>query len=146
MFSSLLSLTEVSGCRFLDLYAGSGGLGLEALSRGAATVTLVESDPQALVVLRRNAEALGLFADIVASDVPRFLTGAARPYDVIVLDPPYGTDVDPVLEQLLDWLTPDGIVVVERSTRGPALRWPTGLVGLRSRRYGHATLWYGSRS
>ena len=144
LFSSLLSLVDLEGARVLDLYAGSGALGLEALSRGAGAATLVESDERALTVLRANAASLGLAAEVVAEPVERFLAGPPQPYDVVVLDPPYDLDVDPVLVALVPWA--GDVVVVERRTRGPAPTWPAGLEPLRSRRYGEATLWYGSRS
>lgn len=144
LFSSLQSLLDLEGARVLDLYAGSGALGLEALSRGAAGATLVESDERAVAVLSANTAALGLPAVVVAQDVGRFLAGPPEPYDVVVLDPPYDTDVDPVLVALVPWAA--DVVVVERRTRGPAPTWPPGLVPLRERRYGEATLWYGSRS
>jgi 16S rRNA (guanine966-N2)-methyltransferase len=144
LFSSLQSLVDLEGAAFLDLYAGSGALGLEALSRGAARATLVESDERALTVLRANAAGLGLPAEVVGQPVERFLTGSPEPYDVVVLDPPYELDVDPVLVALLPWAA--DVVVVERRTRGPEPAWPEGLEPLRSRRYGEATLWYGSRS
>ena len=146
MFSSLLSLTDLEGARFLDLYAGSGALGLEALSRGAGRAVLVDSDERALAALRANAASLGLPAEVVAQPVERFLSGESEPYDVVVLDPPYDLDVEPVLELLVPWVAADGVVAVERRSRGPAPAWPQGLEGLRSRRYGEATLWYGSRS
>ena len=161
MFSSLQSLVDLEGARFLDLYAGSGALGLEALSRGAAHATLVESDERVLAVLRGNAERLGLPAEVVALPVERFLAGQPSPddrplddrppddrppYDVVVLDPPYELDADPVLVTLLPWLAEDGVVVVERRTKGAPPAWPEGLAGVRSRTYGEATLWYGSRS
>lgn len=146
LFSSLQSLVDLDGCRFLDLYAGTGALGLEALSRGAATATLVEHDDRAVEVLRRNVHDLGLGADVVPQPVERFLAGEPVAYDVVVLDPPYELDVAPVLAQLLPWLAEDGVVVVERRTRGDGPTWPEGLVAVRSRRYGEATLWYGSRS
>ena len=146
MFSSLQSLVELAGARFLDLYAGSGALGLEALSRGAATATLVEDDERAVRVLRANAAALGLAAEVVALPVERYLAGEPVPYDVVALDPPYERDVEPVLAAVVPWVREDGVVVVERRTRGPAPTWPEGLSAERSRRYGEATLWYGSRS
>ena len=146
MFSSLQSLVDLDGARFLDLYAGSGALGLEALSRGAAGATLVESDPRALAVLRGNVARLGLPAEVVEQDAEDFLAGEPVPYDVVALDPPYELDVDPVLPALLPWLAEDAVVVLERRTRGAAPSWPDGLEGVRSRRYGEATLWYGSRS
>ena len=146
LFSSLQSLVELSGARFLDLYAGSGALGLEALSRGAAAATLVDSDERALGALRANVRELGLPAEVVGLPVERFLAGPPRPYHVVVLDPPYALDVDPVLARLVPWVAADGVVVVERATRGRPPAWPTGLRALRSRRYGETTLWYGSRS
>ncbi|MGZ6825900.1 MAG: 16S rRNA (guanine(966)-N(2))-methyltransferase RsmD [Mycobacteriales bacterium] len=146
LFSSLQSLTDLDGAAVLDLYAGSGALGLEALSRGAARATLVEDDPRALAAIRANAEALGLAATVVDADVEAFLAGPPSPYDVVVLDPPYDVDVDPVLAALVPWLAPDGVVACERRTRGPAPAVPAGLLPERSRRYGEATLWYFSAS
>jgi 16S rRNA (guanine966-N2)-methyltransferase len=142
LFSSLQSFLDLEGARVLDLYAGSGALGLEAVSRGAAAATLVEDDPRAVAVLQRNAAELGLPARVVDSDVTRFLSGPPSPYDVVLLDPPYDVDVDPVLVLLLPWLAEDAVVVVERRTRGPAPTPPEGLLLERSRRYGEATLWY----
>jgi 16S rRNA (guanine966-N2)-methyltransferase len=156
LFSSLQSLTGrelgVAGARVLDLYAGSGALGLEALSRGAAAATLVEDDPSALRAVRANVEALGLPGAVVVADrVGRFLAGPVPsvPYDVALLDPPYEhdpVDVAGVLEALLPWLAEDAVVAVERRTRGGVAPWPQGYRALRARRYGEATLWYGSRS
>jgi 16S rRNA (guanine966-N2)-methyltransferase len=145
LFSSLQSLVDVEGCRFLDLYAGSGALGLEALSRGAATAVLVDVDEPATVVMRTNAQNLGLPAQVVRQKVQAFLTGDPVPYDVVVLDPPYDLDVDPVLGALAPWVEPGGIVVVERASRGASPVWPEGFVAVRSRRYGEATLHYAQR-
>lgn len=142
MFSSLQSLLDLEGAAVLNLYAGSGALGLEALSRGAASATLVESDERALAVLRRNTEALGLPAVVVGLEVERFLAGTPEPYDLVLLDPPYELEID--LAALVPWAA--DVVVVERRSRGPQLTWPAGLEAVRSRRYGEATLWYGSRS
>ena len=133
MFSSLQSLLDLEGAAVLNLYAGSGALGLEALSRGAASATLVESDERALAVLRRNTEVLGLPAVVVGLEVERFLAGTPEPYDL---------EID--LAALVPWAA--DVVVVERRSRGPQLTWPAGLEAVRSRRYGEATLWYGSRS
>ena len=144
LFSSLLSLTELEDARVLDLYAGSGALGLEALSRGAGSATLVEEDPTALRALRANVETLRLpGAHVVDADVEDFLAVAPEPrYRVALLDPPYDVDVVPVLEALHPWLAGDAVVAVERRTRGPELAWPEGYEPVRSRRYGEATLWY----
>jgi len=146
LFSSLQSLVDLAGARVLDLYAGSGALGLEALSRGASGATLVERDPQALTALRRNVAELGLPAVVVDADVASYLAGAPgdpqERYDVVLLDPPYELDVDPVLAALPPWLAEGAAVVAERRTRGPAPATPRGLELLRSRKYGEATLWY----
>jgi 16S rRNA (guanine966-N2)-methyltransferase len=146
LFSSLQSLLDLEGTRALDLFAGTGALGLEALSRGAATATLVEDDPSALRALRSNVDAVGLPGAVVVADrVERFLAGPAEPrHDVALLDPPYEHEVEPVLEALLPWLAEGAVVAVERRTRGPAPTWPEGYAPLRTRRYGEATLWYGA--
>ena len=144
LFSSLQSLLDLDGARVLDLYAGSGALGLEALSRGAASATLVEDDPDALAVLRANVEHLRFrSAFVVPQPVERFLAVDPDPrYDLALIDPPYDVDVVPVLELLVPWLAPDAVVAVERRTRGPALAWPAAYEPVRERRYGEATLWY----
>ena len=145
LFSSLQSLIDLDGAAVLDLYAGSGALGLEALSRGAATATLVENAPPALTALRANVEQLGLAATVVDADAGRYLAGAVSPYDLVLVDPPYELEVEPVLAALHPWMTDGGVLVVERRTRGPALAVPEGFVAERDRRYGEATLWYFSR-
>jgi len=144
LFSTLLSLLEIDGARVLDLYAGSGALGLEALSRGAGSVTFVENDPDAVAVLRANAALLDLpGTSVVAEPVERCLAGTATAaYDLALLDPPYELEVVPALVQLRPWLADDAVVAVERRTRGPELAWPAGYAPVRSRRYGEATLWY----
>ncbi len=145
LFSTLQSLMDLEGARVLDLYAGTGALGLEALSRGAAAATLVEEDPRALAAIRSNVNALRLPATVVDADVTRFLGTEPSPHQVVVLDPPYELEVDGVLTAVLPWLAEQGLVVVERRTRGPAPVLPSGLREERSRRYGEATLWYFSR-
>lgn len=142
MFSSLQTLMDLEGARVLDLYAGSGALGLEAISRGAAEATLVDKDIEAVRALTRNAEAMSAAAEVVAEDVLTFLERPPSPYQLVVLDPPYELDVDPVLALLQPWLDDDAVVVVERRTRGPAPIPPEWLESERSRRYGEATLWY----
>jgi 16S rRNA (guanine966-N2)-methyltransferase len=144
LFSSLLSLLDLEGAQVLDLYAGSGALGLEAVSRGAAAATLVEHDPVALRVLRQNVEDLGLPATVVDADVTRFLSRPPTPYGLVLADPPYAEETD--LTAVLPWVEDGGIVVLERASRGGAPEPPEGLVEERSRRYGEATLWYFRRS
>ncbi|MDT7547664.1 MAG: rRNA (guanine966-N2)-methyltransferase [Actinomycetota bacterium] len=148
MFSSLQSLADVEDARFLDLYAGSGAVGLEALSRGAASTTLVEDDPLALNAIRDNIAAVGLpEAHVVPMTAERFLAADAEPrYEIAFLDPPYDHAVAPVLAALVPWLTEDAVVAVERRTRDGELSWPDGLAAARSRRYGEATIWYAARS
>jgi 16S rRNA (guanine966-N2)-methyltransferase len=152
LFSAVDSaLGSLHGLRFLDLYAGSGAVGLEARSRGAGVVTLVEQDRRTAAVIRDNVAALGLRGvEVVVSSVARVVERPSRtPYDVVFLDPPYavpGDEVDAVLRALAggDWLTPDALVVVERPSRGGAVTWPEGLSAGRQRKYGETTLWYGS--
>lgn len=147
LFSSLQSLLDLDGARVLDLYAGSGALGLEALSRGAGSATMVEDDPAAVTAIRANIDTLGLpGAFVVPQQVETFLANPPEPrYDLVLMDPPYDVDARPVLESLLPWLAEDAVVMVERRTRGGGLHWPDGLVAERERRYGEATLWYASR-
>jgi len=151
LFSSIESWCgSLRGLRFLDLYAGSGAVGLEAWSRGAGVVTLVESDRRTAQVIADNAGALGFAkAHVVATPVASVLgTPPAAPYDVVFLDPPYPLDEDALGRDLalLDdhaWLVPGAMVVVERSSRTPEPSWPPGIEGTRSKRYGETVLWYG---
>ncbi|MCA1710671.1 MAG: 16S rRNA (guanine(966)-N(2))-methyltransferase RsmD [Actinobacteria bacterium] len=144
LFSSLLSLIDLDGAGVLDLYAGSGALGLEALSRGAATATMVEDDPAAVTAIRANIDTLRLpGAHVVPQKVETFLAKPPEPrYDLVLLDPPYELEVEPVLATLVPWLAPGAVVAVERRTRSGAPAWPEGLTEERSRRYGEATIWY----
>ena len=142
LFSSLQSLVDLDGAQVLDLYAGSGALGLEAVSRGAARAVLVDDDPRAVRALRANVAALRLAATVVDATVQHYLAGTPAPFDVVLADPPYDLDVDPVLRLLRPWVADDGVLVLERRTRGAAPQAPEGFEALRSRRYGEATLWY----
>jgi len=144
LFSTLATLVDLDGARVLDLYAGSGAVGLEALSRGAAHAILVESDLKAAAVIRRNAEAVGLpGARVVVDRVERFLASDKGTYDVAFLDPPYDTS-DDIVARVLTAIRAD-VLVVERSSRSPEPAWPEGVEGVRDRRYGDGTLWYGRR-
>lgn len=141
---------SLQGLRFLDLYAGSGAVGLEAWSRGAGVVTLVESDRRTARLIGENARALGFAkADVVSGSVTATLARPpSAPYDVAFLDPPYPLDEEQLAADLrgLDdggWLVPAAMVVVERSSRSPEPAWPHGIAGERSKRYGETTLWYG---
>jgi 16S rRNA (guanine966-N2)-methyltransferase len=151
MFNTLASSMKLEGARVLDLYAGTGAVGLEALSRGAAAVVLVESRRPALDALRRNVAAVGLpGARVVASPVHAFLAaGPDEPYDLVFADPPYDLDNDKVHGVLAaletgSWLAPDAFVVVERAARTGAPAWAGPLITpVSERRYGDALLWYG---
>jgi 16S rRNA (guanine966-N2)-methyltransferase len=150
LFSSLASLVGAwAGRRILDLYAGSGAVGLEALSRGAAHALLVEADARAARTITANVETLGLPGAVVRQGrVERLVADGVPgpPYDVVFADPPYDLPDDElraVLADLRAWLSDDAVVAVERATRGGEWRWPAGYAALRSRRYGEATLWYG---
>ena len=151
LFSSLLSeLGDLSGLRVLDLYAGSGAVGLEALSRGAAHVLLVESDPRAAAVARANIGAVALPGAVLAVDrVERLVSRApdSGRYDLVFADPPYAvpdTGVQAVLSLLgSGWLDDGALTVVERATRSGVFHWPPGYAAGKSRRYGEATFWYG---
>jgi 16S rRNA (guanine966-N2)-methyltransferase len=115
-------LGDVSGARVLDLYAGSGALGIEALSRGAAAATFVERDSRALASLRRNLEAVGADAQVVRRDVVRFLTADVGPFDLVFVDPPYDSAVglaEPLSERLPAVLTREARIVTESDKRAP---------------------------
>jgi 16S rRNA (guanine966-N2)-methyltransferase len=150
LFNSLGTLLDLSGATVLDLYAGSGALGLEALSRGAGSVVFVESGRSVLPVLTANLAAVGLPGGrVLAGSVPTVVGGRAPArFDLVLADPPYATPVDEVREVLQamvagEWLAPGAILVVERSSREEPWEWPTPLTGLRDRRYGEALLRYG---
>ncbi|GAA2457306.1 16S rRNA (guanine(966)-N(2))-methyltransferase RsmD [Streptomyces mauvecolor] len=144
-------LGTLDGIRIADLYAGSGAVGLEALSRGAVHALLVEADGRAVRTVRDNVAALKLpGAEVRTGKAEQIVTGPAPadPYDVIFLDPPYAVTDDDLREILLTlrrggWLAEDCLVTVERSTRGGEFGWPEGFEALRARRYGEGTLWYG---
>jgi 16S rRNA (guanine966-N2)-methyltransferase len=158
LFASLLSeLGSFDGARVLDLYAGSGAIGLEALSRGAERVLLVESDARAAAVIKANVKAVDLPGATVAVDrVERLL---ARPpaghhgnndqvrFDLVLADPPYALTAEAVTRVLTllegGWLADGALVVIERATRSGPLDWPPGFLPSKSRRYGEATFWYG---
>ena len=152
LFATIAALAgPLTGARVLDLYAGSGAVGLEALSRGAAHVLLVESGARASRVIRENVKALGLpGAEVVTDRVERVLARgpAGGPYDIAFADPPYALADDEVARMLTaladrGWLVPGALVVVERATRSGPVSWPAGFEPDRARRYGEATFWYG---
>lgn len=147
LFNLLTARLELSGRSVLDLYAGSGALGLEALSRGAASAVFVESDQRAANIIDKNIAALGVTrATVRRGAVARVLaSGAAQPADLVLADPPYTVDAGD-LERVLSalthggWTTAGTVVVVERPASGPALMWPGGWEVWPSRTYGDTRL------
>ncbi|MDQ0764167.1 16S rRNA (guanine(966)-N(2))-methyltransferase RsmD [Streptomyces canus] len=141
----------LDGERVLDLYAGSGAVGLEALSRGAGHTLLVEADARAARTIRENVRNLGLpGAEVRAGKAEQIIrTGSpTEPYDLVFLDPPYRVTDHDLREILLTlrtehWLAPEALVTVERSTRGGEFQWPPGFDAVKARRYGEGTFWYG---
>ncbi len=153
MFSALDARGALAGARVLDLYAGSGALGLEALSRGAEDAVFVESDQRAVRTIRENIARLGFDArcEVIAMRVlPAVARTGPHPVDLVLADPPYDVsepDLGDVLDALTDdsWLAPGGLVVVERSSRSPEPAWPARLEPERPRRYGETTVHLATR-
>lgn len=148
LFNALESAGELGGARVLDLYAGSGALGLEALSRGAADALFVESDRRAVQVLRGNVAELALGGQVRAGQVEGVLARpATEPFDLVLADPPYALDADrlgAMLVALVDggWLAEGGLVIVERAHRDGEPVWPAGFSALRTMRHGDTTLYW----
>ena len=134
---------------FLDLYGGTGAVALEAASRGAGPVTCVERDRPTAGLAKANADATGLAVEVVASSVETYLAGSPRVFDIVWLDAPYDVPtaaVEAHLARLTEgWLAPDGLVVVERSTRDTPPAWPDVLTDQRQRRYGETTLYLATK-
>ena len=146
LFSALAARDILQGARVLDLYAGSGALGLEALSRGAERAVLVESDRRTATLIQANARSLELAgAQVQARSVLEVLRGEPdAAYDLALLDPPYPLgeeELADTLTALAPWLADGALVVVERSSRSPEPRWPGGWVAERVRRYGETAIW-----
>ncbi|MEP6559626.1 MAG: 16S rRNA (guanine(966)-N(2))-methyltransferase RsmD [Nakamurella sp.] len=157
--SSLTAAGGLEGARVLDLYAGSGALGLELVSRGASSAVFVERDRAALVALRSNVQTLGKTdpaarLTVIQGEVTGFLarsgygSRATGPFDVVVADPPYDLSADLLLDMLMALhrsgvLAAHADLVVERSVKSGEHLWPEPLAGVRSRRYGDTLLCYG---
>lgn len=169
LFSRVEALLDLDGARVLDLYAGSGALGLEAVSRGAAHLLAVEKHRPTAALVEANARDLGLSGrvEVRAAPVEVVLSGRGGQtvspvgggstvssvgggadgdgYHLVLVDPPYPLGEEPltqVLAALVDggWLDPDALVLVERSSRSPRPTWPAGLRHLDTRRYGETAL------
>lgn len=158
LFSAVESWAgSLSGLRVLDLYAGSGAIGLEAWSRGAQAITLVESDRRTADLVASNARAVGCeVARVVARPVAAVLAEPApSSYDLVFSDPPYPLDEVALADDLAllaaqGWLAEDALVVVERGSRSPEPTWPEGIERLPGKRgqkrYGETTLWYAAHT
>ena len=150
LFSRLDHMNVLEGAIVLDLFAGTGALGLEALSRGAARATLVEKAAAAARVATANVRATGLSARVVTADVRAYLgarSGDALTgeVDLVFIDPPYDIaeeDMATVLSALAPWVGPDSLIVVERSTRAPAPTWPPFLVLEDTRAWGETVAYF----
>ncbi|MDO4654323.1 16S rRNA (guanine(966)-N(2))-methyltransferase RsmD [Actinomyces sp.] len=151
LFARLDHYGVLDGARVLDLCAGSGALGLEAASRGASEVTLVDSSRSASQTCQRNIRSLGLSGvSAVTAKAATFVAGpAGTPADLVLIDPPYELSEEeltailtPLVRSEDPWLAPRTIVVVERSTRSPEPTWPAGLERFADKRYGETTVWF----
>ncbi len=141
LFSSIGA--GLAGADVVDLYAGTGSLGLEALSRGAASAVFVERDRKALVALRSNVATVGLGGTIVADDVARYLDSDCGPFDLAFVDPPYAVSLaslTDVLRMLDTRLAPGSTIVVHRRTGQPPPRVPASWDEVARRRYGDTVL------
>lgn len=157
LFDRLDTLLDLAGSRVLDLFAGSGAIGLEALSRRAEYACFVENDRRGADVLAANLSAVTAAGTGVSGRgrLLRRAVGAVLaednpggPYDIVFADPPYALADDELgrlLSQVAEpqWTAPGAVVVIERATRGPEPPWPPRLGSLASKRYGDSTLWYG---
>lgn len=147
LFNVVSARLDLAGLAVLDLYAGSGALGLEALSRGATSALFVESDRRAAAVITENARSLGVNGAVVrCGPVTSVLAaGGGRQVDLVFADPPYdvcAADVEAVLALLVEkgWVSSGALVVVERPASSPTLTWPVGWTAVRDRRYGDTRL------
>jgi 16S rRNA (guanine966-N2)-methyltransferase len=142
VFSSLA--LRLPGANVLDLFAGSGSLGLEALSRGAEAVVFVERDRNAVRVLEANVAAVGLGGRIVRSDVESFVASDRGTYDLAFVDPPFAMgddEVDRVLGMVAERLLEGGVIVVHRRAGGSAPE-SDNLQDTGPRRYGDSEIWF----
>lgn len=147
LFNIVAARLDLTGLAVLDLFAGSGALGLEALSRGAASALFVESDPRTAAVIATNIETLGLpGATLRRGAVAAVLaTGAASPVDLVLADPPYDietAEVEAVLAALgaHGWVRAATVAIIERAAASAPLTWPEGWTPWPERVYGDTRL------
>lgn len=153
LFSKLESYDIIHGARVLDAFGGSGALGCEALSRGAASVTLLDTYPKAVAVIRKNVAAVEKAMGRTGSSSTRvqqsqaltYVKSASGPWDLVFVDPPYAMpneQVSELLEALSPKLAEGAVVVVERSSRDPEPVWGEGLYCFSTRQHGETVLYY----
>lgn len=147
LFSSLEAMMDLDGAQVLDLYAGSGALGFEALSRGAAHATFVESDKRAAEVLKANARELGFGNSTIAHRTAEaYVVGEGAKFDVVFADPPYAVgddELQKVLHGVAHRLAADAVLIVERASRSGEPPWPAVVEPLRAKRYGDTAVYWG---
>lgn len=153
LFSTLQSeFGEFENLKFLDLFAGSAAVALEALSRGASLVHAVEKDESAVKTIRANelivqrAKLVGNF-QLFSMSAQKFLANCNEEYDIIFMDPPYDfgdQGIRELLDQILErkLIKSSGLIVIERATKGLPIKWPAPFKELRTKEYGVATLYY----
>ncbi|MBX9471334.1 16S rRNA (guanine(966)-N(2))-methyltransferase RsmD [Microcella sp.] len=153
LFSALEARDAIAGARVLDLYAGSGALALEAISRGAASAVLVEKSYSAVQVCKANAALVSGRAGrgerpsirIIGKPATSYLSSALDQFDLVFIDPPYevvGLELDHVLEGLVPRLATDAVIALERSSRTPVPAWPAGLALDKMSRYGETAIYW----
>ena len=146
LFNVLAARLDFAGISVLDLYAGSGALGLEALSRGAARATFVEANPKTAAVIARNVDALGFGGTVLSRPVATALAmRGGGPFDLVLADPPYETSAEEVNAMLAalaagGWTAAGTVVAVERRRSSPSLTWPDGWTSWPPRHYGDTRL------
>ena len=158
LFSSLIStFGTLDGLHFLDLFAGSGAVGVEALSRGAGLVESVESNSESAQVCEKNFALLlnqpnlGKFKVLETSTFEYINHLANKQFEIIFLDPPYdvsNTEIEKILKKILssNLLGKFGVIAIERDAKGAAFTWPDGLQEVKVRSYGQGAIHYGSHS
>ncbi|WP_102158992.1 16S rRNA (guanine(966)-N(2))-methyltransferase RsmD [Zhihengliuella halotolerans] len=151
VFSRLEHWDAFAGASVLDLFAGSGALGLEAMSRGAHQALLVDAGSAAVKVSQTNAKRVGKAIGrpdairVLKGKAPSVLSGVDGEWDLVFLDPPYPMGEDElahVLEVVAGRLRPGAVVVIERSSRSPEPSWPAGLAPISEKKYGETRIHY----
>jgi 16S rRNA (guanine966-N2)-methyltransferase len=152
IFSALEARDIIAGAAVLDLYAGTGALALEALSRGAASAVLVEKNPKAAGIASANCEIIRRAGNldasttkVISASAASFLSGTSALFDIVFIDPPYdmvNTEIEACLAALVPVVAEYGEIVLERSSRDAQPAWPAGLTLARTKAYGETTIYW----